>query len=111
MAAVKHITPSLSALESLRVCRRPLSSCRRAFLSPLQRGAFEFLVVSVNAWRAGVQLDKQLREFELREHGLQEAFQEHVHEAPVHGLMLKHVEDAQDALPCGVRSDDVLQLI
>lgn len=58
-----------------------------------------------------MQLDEQLGELILREHGLQEALQEHVHQAPVHGLVLEHVEDAEDALSRGVRSDNVLQLV
>jgi len=74
-------------------------------------GAFEFVGVCVDAWRTGVQLDKELGEFVLREHGLQEALEEHVDEPPVHGLVLKHIKDAEYALSCGVRSDDVLQFI
>lgn len=58
-----------------------------------------------------MQLDEQLGEFELGEHGLQEPLQEHVDQAAVHGLVLKHVENAQDALPGGVGADDVLQLV
>lgn len=58
-----------------------------------------------------MQLDEQLGELVLGEHGLQEALQEHVDQAAVHGLVLEHVEDAQDALPGGVRPDDVLQLV
>lgn len=65
----------------------------------------------MDAWRAGVQLDKELREFVLGEHRLQEALQENVDQPAVHGLVLKHVEDAENALSCGVRSNDVLQLI
>lgn len=65
----------------------------------------------MGAGRAGVQLDEQLGEFELGEHGLQEALQEDVDQAAVHGLVLKHVKDAEDALPGGVRADDVLQLV
>lgn len=65
----------------------------------------------MGAGRAGVQLDEQLGELELGEHGLQEALQEDVDQAAVHGLVLEHVEDAQDALPGGVRADDVLQLV
>lgn len=65
----------------------------------------------MGAGRARVQLDEQLGEFELGEHGLQEALQEDVDQAAVHGLVLEHVEDAEDALPGGVRADDVLQLI
>lgn len=83
----------------------------RPLLSPLERGAFDPLAVSVDARRAGVQLDKQLGEFILGKHGLQEALQENVDQAAVHGLVLEHVEDAQDALPGGVCPDDVLQLI
>lgn len=83
----------------------------RPLLSPLERGAFDSLAVSVDARRAGVQLDEQLGEFVLRKHRLQEALQENVDQAAVHGLVLEHVEDAQDALPGGVRADDVLQLI
>ena len=70
-----------------------------------------FLAVSVCAWRTGVQLDEELRELVLREHGLQEALQEHVDQPSVHGLVLKHVEYAKDALPRCVRTNDVLQLI
>lgn len=58
-----------------------------------------------------MQLDKELREFVLGEHRLQEALQENVDQPAVHGLVLKHVEDAENALSCGVRSNDVLQLI
>lgn len=58
-----------------------------------------------------MQLDEELGEFVLREHGLQEALQEHVDESPVHGLVLKHVKDSEDALSCSVCSDDVFQLI
>lgn len=95
-------------------CLFPLTSrrCRlRPVLSPLERGAFDSLAVSVGAGRARVQLDEQLGEFELGEHGLQEALQEDVDQAAVHGLVLEHVKDAEDALPGGVRADDVLQLI
>lgn len=55
-----------------------MSRCLCPLLSPLERGGFESLAVSVNARRAGVQLDKELREFVLREHRLQEALQEYV---------------------------------
>lgn len=65
----------------------------------------------MDARRAGVQLDEQLGEFVLGKHRLQEALQENVDQAAVHGLVLEHVEDAQDALPGGVGADDVLQLI
>lgn len=58
-----------------------------------------------------MQLDKELREFVLREHGLQEALQEHIDESSVHGLVLKHVKDSQDALSCGICSNYVFQLI
>lgn len=88
-----------------------MSRCLGPLLSPLEGRGFEFLAISVYARRAGVQLDKELGEFILREHGLQEALQENVDETTVHGLVLKHVEDAQYALPRGVRPDDVLQLI
>lgn len=83
----------------------------RPLLSPLERGAFDSLAVSVDARGAGVQLDEQLGELVLGEHRLQEALQENVDQAAVHGLVLEHVEDPQDALPGGVRPDDVLQLI
>lgn len=88
-------------------------TCRRLrpLLSPLERGAFDSLAVSVDARRAGVQLDEQLGEFELGKHRLQEALEEDVDQAAVHGLVLKHVENAEDALPGGVCADDVLQLI
>lgn len=65
----------------------------------------------MGARRAGVQLDEELGELVLREHGLQEALQEDVDQPPVHGLVLEHVEDAQDTLPGGVGADDVLQLV
>lgn len=81
------------------------------FLSPLRRRAFEFLVVSVDAGRTGVQLHEELGEFVLRKHGLQEALQEHVHQPPVHGLVLEHVEDAEDPLSGGLCSNDVFQFI
>lgn len=58
-----------------------------------------------------MQLDKELGELALREHGLQEALQQHVDQPPVQLLVLEHVEDAQDALACRLRPDDVLQLI
>lgn len=58
-----------------------------------------------------MQLDEQLGEFVLGKHRLQEALQEHVDQAAVHGLVLEHVEDPEYALPRGVRSNDVLQLI
>lgn len=80
-------------------------------LSPLEGGSFEFVAVSVDARRAGVQLDKELGELVLREHGLQEALQEDVDQPPVRGLVLEHVEDAQDALARGFRADDVFQLV
>lgn len=85
--------------------------CLCPLLSPFEGGGFEFLAISVNARRAGVQLDKELGEFVLREHRLQEALQENVDQSAVHGLVLKHVEDAEYALSRGVCSDDVLQLI
>ena len=58
-----------------------------------------------------MQLDKELRELVLREHGLKEALQEDVDQPAVHGLVLEHVEDAQDAFPGGIRADDVLKLV
>lgn len=96
---------------SLCVSSRLMSRCLRPLLSPLEGGRFEFLAVSVDAWRAGVQLDEELREFVLREHRFQEALQENVDQPAVHGLVLEHVEDAEDALSRGVRPDDVLQLV
>lgn len=93
------------------VSARPAPRRLRALLSPLERGRLESLAVTVNARRAGVQLDKELGELVLREHGLQEALQEHVDQPAVHGLVLEHVEDAQDALPGGVGANDVLQLV
>lgn len=83
----------------------------RPLLSPLERGAFDSLAVAEDAGRARVQLDEELGELELGEHGLQEALQENVDQAAVHGLVLEHVEHAEDALPGGVCADDVLQLI
>lgn len=58
-----------------------------------------------------MQLDEELGELALREHGLQEALQQHVHQPPVQLLVLEHVEDAQDAFTGGLRPDDVLQLV
>lgn len=58
-----------------------------------------------------MQLDEELGELVLRKHGLQEALQEHVDQPPVHGLVLKHVEDAEDPLSGGFCSDDVFQFI
>lgn len=104
-----------SAFEEWRGSQRPrpLVSFHllSRFLSPLERGAFDSLAVSVDARRARVQLDKQLGEFELGKHRLQEALQENVDQAAVHGLVLKHVENTEDALPGGVCADDVLQLV
>lgn len=103
--------PSHSQLSSLCVSSRPMSRCLCPLLSPLEGRGFEFLAVSVDAWRAGVQLDEELGEFVLGEHRLQEALQENVDQPAVHGLVLKHVEDAEYAFSRGVRSDDVLQLV
>lgn len=109
----KHAPPTTQTLES--VFSAHILSCRLRrllpLLSPLEGGAFDSLAVSVDARRARVQLDEQLGEFVLGKHGLQEALQENVNQAAVHGLVLEHVENAQDALPGGVCADDVLQLI
>ena len=83
---------------------------RRWAPSPFLRGP-QLLRVSVRALGAGVQLDEELGELALGEHGLQQALQEDVHQPPVQLLVLEHLEDAQDALPGGVRADDVLQLV
>lgn len=88
-----------------------MSCCLCRLLSPLEGGGFEFLAIFLDARRAGVQLDKELGEFVLGEHRLQEALQENVDQPTVHGLVLKHVEDTEDAFSRGVRSDDVLQLV
>lgn len=65
----------------------------------------------MDARRAGVQFHKELRELVLRKHGLQKALQKHIDQPAIHGLVLEHVEDPQDALPRGVCPDDVLQFI
>lgn len=83
-AHTSTFTPSPSTLTltlrfRVHVCL--VGSCPRylcPLLSPLERGGFEFLAVSVDAWRAGVQLDEELREFVLGEHRFQEALQENV---------------------------------
>lgn len=110
-AVDQHPPPPPPLLSSLLLSFQLTSRRLRPLLSPLERGAFDSLAVSVDARRAGVQLDEQLGEFELGEHGLQEALQEDVDQAAVHGLVLKHVENAEDALSGGVCADDVLQLI
>ena len=69
---------SHSQFSSLCVCSRPVSRRLGPLLSPLEGGRFEFLTIFVDAWRAGVQLDKELGEFVLGEHRLQEALQENV---------------------------------
>ena len=118
---IKPRPPTLTlSLSSLYVCVfvcvcvclvGPCPAASVRLLSPLEGRGFEFLAVSVDARRAGVQLDEELGELVLREHRLQEALQEHVDEPTVHGLVLEHVEDPEDAFPRGVRSDDVLQLV
>lgn len=78
--------------------------------SPFLRSP-QLLRVSLRALGAGVQLDEELGELALGEHGLQQALQEHVDQPAVQLLVLEHLEDAQDALAGGVRADDVLQLV
>lgn len=58
-----------------------------------------------------MQLDEELRELVLVEHGLQEALEEDVGQAAVKLLVLEHVEDPQDAFTRGIGPDDVLQLV
>ncbi len=83
---------------------------RSVSLSPLVQAA-QFLWISEHARRAWVELDEQLGELVLRKQGLQEALQKDAGQPAVQRLVLEHVKDAQDALACGFRPDDVLQLI
>ncbi len=83
---------------------------RSVRLSPLVQAAW-FLWISEHARRARVELDEQLGELVLRKQGLQEALQKDAGQPAVQRLVLEHVKDAQDALACGFRPDDVLQLI
>lgn len=58
-----------------------------------------------------MQLDEQLGELVLREHGFEKPLQEDVGQAAVQLLVLEHFKDPEDALACGFCPDDVLQLV
>lgn len=93
-ASPPPLRPPFSLLALKSACASSRSRRLGLFLSPLQRGGFEFLAVSVDARRAGVQLDKELGEFVLGEHCLQETLEENVDQPTVHWLVLEHVKDA-----------------
>lgn len=58
-----------------------------------------------------MQLDEQLGELVLREHGFEKPLQEDIDQAAVQLLVLEHFKDPEDALARGFRPDDVLEFV